>query len=81
MTQTLIDTLAALALIALYWGGPLVLAALAFALRKRAQRRYHVGNPQVAAPVQTFRSRQAAVEASLDFYAEHGRCGKITATR
>jgi len=84
MTQLLNDlatVLQALALIALYWGSAPAALALAYWVRKRSQVRYHVGNVHSRVPVQTFRSRRAAVRASLDLYRAHGRAFRITSTR
>lgn len=80
MTQIL-DIIAALALIALYWGTPIAALALAAWGYKRSQRRYHVGNPHSRMPVQTFRTRQAAVRASMEAYRQTGRAFRITSTR
>jgi hypothetical protein len=81
MTQTVIDTLSALGLIALYFGGPVAALALVFYGRQRAQRRYHVGHPHSRVPVRTYRTRAAAVRGSVEFHRETGRCGRITVTR
>jgi hypothetical protein len=84
MTQTLNDLgtiLQALGLIALYWGSAPAALAIAYWLRKRAQVRYHVGNPHSRRPVTTHRTRSAAVRASVDAYRETGRCHRITSTR
>jgi hypothetical protein len=83
MTQIehFLTVLQALGLIALYWGAaPAVLGILYWA-RKRSQVRYHVGNPKVGVAVETFRTKQAAREASMRLYREHGRCFRITRTR
>jgi hypothetical protein len=81
MTQNLINTLAALGLIALYWGGPILALTLAYAGWKLSKIRYHVGNPAVRVPVQTFRSKTAARRASVQLYRAHGRAFQITTTR
>lgn len=70
-----------IALITLYWGGPAAAVGLAFWLRKLSKRRYHVGNVHSRVPVQTFRTRRAAVRASLALYREHHRAFRITSTR
>lgn len=80
MTQIL-TIIEALALIALYWGGPVAAIALLVWARKRSQVRYHVGNVHSGLPVQSFRSRRAAVRASMERYRETGRCFRITSTR
>lgn len=80
MTQT-VQVLEALALIALYWGGPVLAVVLLAVARKRAQRRYHVGNPHSRVPVQTYRTRAQAVRASMDLYRQTGRAFRITQTR
>jgi hypothetical protein len=80
MTQMLI-VLEALALIALYWGGPIAALALAAWAWKRSQRRYHVGNPHSVLPAQTFRTRGAAVRASMEAYRQTGRAHRIVSTR
>lgn len=80
MTQILI-ILEALAIMAITWGGPIVAVAVAFLLVRRSRTRYHVGNPKVGVPVETFRTKQAAREASMRLYKAHGRCFRITTTR
>lgn len=77
MTQTLI----ALALIALWWGGPVAAVWLACCLWKRSKIRYHVGCTRSRVPVQTFRTRSAARKASMRLYRAHGRAFRITRTR
>lgn len=80
MTQIL-TIIEALALIALYWGGPVAAVALVAWAWKRSQRRYHVGNPHSGLRARTFRTRQAAVRASMDAYRQTGRAHRITSTR
>lgn len=82
MTQieNILTVLQGIALVALYWGGPLAALALTFWLRKRSQVRYHVGNPRAGVAVQTFRTKAAARKASVALYKAHGRCFRITRT-
>lgn len=80
MTQ-IITILEALALIALYWGGPVAVVALVGWALSRRNVRYHVGNPRAAVPVETFRTKSAARAASMRLYRAHGRCFRITRSR
>jgi hypothetical protein len=73
--------LGAVALIALYWGGPVLAIALAVAAWKRSKTRYHVGSLRAGVPVQTYRTKAQARKASIELYREHGRAFRITATR
>jgi hypothetical protein len=68
-------------LIALYWVLPMVIAGAAYAAYKRSKVRYHVGNPRVAVPVQTFRTKAAARKASMALYREYHRHFRISSTR
>jgi hypothetical protein len=83
MTQIadLATILQAFALIALYWGGPVLAVALAAWAWKRSQKRYHVGNPHAGTRARTFRTKGAAVKASMKAYRETGRAHRITITR
>lgn len=79
--QNLLLVLQAVGLIILTWGSPVLALVLLAWARKRSKVRYHVGNPHAPVPAQTFRSRRAAVRASLVLYRAHGRAFRITTTR
>lgn len=79
MTQIL-TVLEALALIALNWGGPVIVLALVAWAWKRRTVRYHVGNPRAGVTVETFRTKAAARKASIELYKVHGRAFRITRT-
>jgi hypothetical protein len=80
-TQNLLTVLEALAIIGLTYGTPVLALALAAWGYKRSQRRYHVGNPHAGTRAQTFRTRGAAVRASMDAYRATGRAHRIVTTR
>jgi hypothetical protein len=80
MTQTL-EVLEGLALIALYWIGPMAAAGIAYLAWKQSKIRYHVGNVRSNVPVETYRTKAAARRASMELYREHGMSFRITRTR
>lgn len=69
-----------LLLIAATWGGPLLAGLLAMALWQRRNVRYHVGSTSKRVPVETYRTKAAAVRASVRLYREHGRAFRISKT-
>lgn len=81
MTQTLIHVAQALGVLALTYGLPTVGLLGAVAAWKRSKVRYHVGNPRVGVPVQTFRTKGAARKAAVELYRAHRKSFRITTTR
>lgn len=73
--------LEALLTIALTWGLPVLAGLLAYASWQRSKVRYHVGCTSKRVPVETYRTRSAAVRASMRLYREHGRAFRISKTR